>query len=49
MIKPLGDAFATSRAFFPHMGFLFLSLPYGVPFSFISEAVPAFSRGNPSP
>lgn len=37
MIKPLGDAFATSRVFFPHMGFLFLALPYGRQFSFISK------------
>lgn len=37
MIKPLGDTFATFKALFPHMGFLFLALPYGMQFSFISK------------
>lgn len=37
MIKPLGDAFDTFKAFFPHMGFLFLAFPYGMQFSFISK------------
>lgn len=43
MIKTLGDVFSTSRAFFPHTGFLFLALPYGMQFSFISRNPPELS------
>jgi len=49
MIKPLGDVFATSRAFFPLMGFLFLALPYGVRFSFISRNPPELNIQQRTP